>query len=103
MLVPDIQIDNLPKSPRLTLTQEVASLLDRHDSPEIPAVLFHGGNNEGSAITLKGSDGGRLVHNSNIFVRLLIRLSRGDMGLHCLLTQSLCISLAEESVGSSLT
>ena len=83
-LFPDSQTDTLPKSPYLTLTQEVASLLNRHDSPEMPAVLFHGGNNKGSAITLKGSDGGRLVYNSNILFRLLMRLSRGDVGLHYL-------------------
>lgn len=64
------------------MTHEVSSLLNIHNGAEIPAVLFHGGNNNGSAITLKGTDGGRLAFVFKYFVPLLIRLSRGDVGLY---------------------
>lgn len=50
--------DKLPQSPRLTLTPEVALLIDRFGGVELPAMLFHGGDSvEGSAITLKGTEG----------------------------------------------
>ncbi|MCJ1343475.1 hypothetical protein MMC31_001669 [Peltigera leucophlebia] len=50
--------DKLPQSPHLTLTHEVASLLNIRNGAEIPAALFHGGsNNNGSSITLKGTEG----------------------------------------------
>ncbi|KAL9123656.1 MAG: hypothetical protein Q9175_008319, partial [Cornicularia normoerica] len=54
--------DKLPQSPCMTLTQEVALLIDRFCGAELPAVLFHGGDSvEGSAITLKGTEGGKLA------------------------------------------
>ena len=81
-VVPNSQSDDRPKSPCLTLTHAVSSLLNIHNGAEIPAALFHDDNNDGSTITLKGTDGGRLAFDFKYFVRLLIRLSRGGVGLH---------------------
>ncbi len=63
LLVPHNLPGKHPESPRLTLTQEVALLIDRSNGTEVPAMLFHCGDNEGSGITLKGSDGGKLALN----------------------------------------
>lgn len=60
MLVPNRKSDKNPQTPRLTLAQEMALLMDRSDRAEVPAVLFCLGDNEGSAITLKGTEGGKL-------------------------------------------
>lgn len=60
------------------------SLLNIHNGAEIPAELFHSGNNNGSAITLKGNVGGRLAFDFTYFIRLLRRLFRGDADLYCL-------------------
>lgn len=44
------------------MTPEVALLIDRFGGVELPAMLFHGGDSvEGSAITLKGTEGGKLA------------------------------------------
>ena len=63
LLVPNHLSDKHPQTPRLTLTQEVALLIDRSDGTEMLAVLFYCGDNEGSGITLKGTDGGKLALN----------------------------------------
>ena len=66
-LVPNTRSDNRPKSPCLTLSHEASSLLEVSsllkfgNGAEIPAALFHGGVNDGSAITLNGIEGGRLA------------------------------------------
>lgn len=60
LLAPHRSTDKHPQTPRLTLTQEVAFLMDRSDGMEVPAVLFYDGDMEGSAITLRGTDGGEL-------------------------------------------
>lgn len=49
--------DKNPQTQRLTIAQEMALLMDRSDGVEVPAVLFYLGDNEGSAITLKGTEG----------------------------------------------
>lgn len=36
-------------------------LIDCHQGAEMQAVLFHGGHNDGSAITLKETEGGRVT------------------------------------------
>lgn len=63
LLVPNRLLDKRAQSPSLTLTQEVALLIDHSGGTEIPAVLFYCGDNEGSAITLKGTEGGKLALN----------------------------------------
>ncbi|KAL8905413.1 MAG: hypothetical protein Q9207_002653 [Kuettlingeria erythrocarpa] len=53
--------DKNPESPRLTLSQEVAHLLDRDHGTGIPAALFHDAELDGSGIALKGSEGGEVA------------------------------------------
>ena len=61
LLLSNGRLDKLTEFPRLTLASEDASLLQSHDGAETAAVLYYGGEVEGSAITLKGSDGGELL------------------------------------------
>lgn len=61
VLVTNRKSDKNPQTQRLTIAQEMALLMDRSDGVEVPAVLFYLGDNEGSAITLKGTEGGKLA------------------------------------------
>lgn len=76
------QSDNLSQSPHLTLTYEIVSLLSIQNGAELSAVLFHGGSNNGSAITLKGTDGGRLYFDLEYFGQLMMHPSREDVRPH---------------------
>ncbi|KAL8921033.1 MAG: hypothetical protein Q9208_005924 [Pyrenodesmia sp. 3 TL-2023] len=53
--------DRNPQSPRLTLSQEVAHLLDRDNGAKLPAALFHSAELDGSGIALKGTEGGEVT------------------------------------------
>ena len=83
LLVPNRLSDKHPQSPRLTLFQEAALLIDRSGGTEMPAVLFHSGDNEGSGITLKGTDGGKLALNPEHWCRYWYVCLRRDVGTHC--------------------
>ena len=61
MLILNRLLDKDLQSPRLTLPQDVAPLIDRFDGKEMPAVLFYYGELEGSGIALKGTEGGKLA------------------------------------------
>ncbi len=50
--------DKDPASPRLTLKDDVAHLLDRDHGADVPAKLFHSAELDGSGIALEGSEGG---------------------------------------------
>jgi len=50
----------------------------------MPAVLFYDGGNDNSAIILMGYAEGNPILDSQLFIQLLIRLSRGDVRLHIL-------------------
>lgn len=60
-------------------------LLDHCNGAELPAALFHGGSNKGSAITLKGTEGGKLTLDADYFIQVLIVTIKRKCGTSLLL------------------
>ena len=64
--ITDFHLDDGPQLPCLTLPQEVAKLVDGHNSGGKPAALYHGGADmESTSICSKGTEGGKLAFNLN--------------------------------------